>query len=264
MKKTIFTLLITACSLFINAQTGNRASLAIDANNGNRYGWAINYTTQTEANNSALKECEKSGGDCHIVLKFEGGCGVYVVDKNKPHIYAWAVAETKEEAEQKARNEALAKGATSLIVRVWGCNGTPLKSVNHDAPSTKGIYAFYFIQSQKDKKAFISSIVYYKNVAKKQGEDWEYTSDAQQTMTPNAKIFLDAVEENLYGMYSKEIRENHIKRGKLNWQGVNEVNKTATLDLDSQTERKEKVVALKNVIIKKIKEMGYTLIPVSL
>ncbi|HHB52484.1 MAG TPA: DUF4189 domain-containing protein, partial [Saprospiraceae bacterium] len=65
MKKIIFLVAFGLAFIATTAQTNNQkgdfASLAIDSRNGEQYGWAINYTTQSDADARAKKECERNG-----------------------------------------------------------------------------------------------------------------------------------------------------------------------------------------------------------
>ena len=260
--------LVTAVVLIFNTlkaqDNGNYASLAIDARNGDAYGWAVNYESQGEANKRALQECEEAGADCHIVLKFEGGCGAYVVERNNPNLYGWDVANTRAEAEAIAKEEARALGGTNLVVRVWGCNSEELINSEVTNPPLKGVYGFYFLKSDDDKKGFLSELYYQPGVVQNNGGTWEWTSDAEQKLSPRAQTFVDAMEEDLYGFLDMETRNKVIKRLPLDWEGVSEINplknKVAT---ESTAERKafmEKVIA---GLKKAVSEDGYELVEIS-
>ena len=71
MKKLLFAIILMIGAL--TTAQAQYASLAIDQRAGQRYGWAVNYETQASADKRALDECQKSGGNCHVVLRFEGG-----------------------------------------------------------------------------------------------------------------------------------------------------------------------------------------------
>ena len=102
---------------------GNVASLAIDRRDGSRYGWAIDYETVDAADRRALGECQRDGSNCHVVLRFTGGCGAYAADSsNGSTAYGWGTARTRPEAESRAHSEARQRGASNVATRVWGCN----------------------------------------------------------------------------------------------------------------------------------------------
>jgi hypothetical protein len=123
MKHFLTFLTIVFTMNMAKAQNSEYGSLAIDATNGNQYGWAVSYDTKAEANKKAISECQKNGGNqCHTVLWFKGGCAVYVVERGNPSLYGWGAADTRAEAERIAKQEARARGASDLVVRVWGCN----------------------------------------------------------------------------------------------------------------------------------------------
>jgi hypothetical protein len=111
------------------------ASLAIDRANGSRYGWAVDWPSWTEADRRALQECQRLGGNCQVVLRFKGGCGAYAADQAKgSSVYGWGTAIRRQEAENRAWDEARQRGATNLVTRVWGCN-----SVKERHPESAGI-----------------------------------------------------------------------------------------------------------------------------
>ncbi len=256
---TLFILLSSTQSIAQNKQhkgKGNYASLAIDRINGERYGWAVNYKSQDEADRRALKECKRKGGNGHIVLRFKGGCGVFVVDKRNPGLYGWGTADTHEKAKNRAMDEARARGGKNLKVRVWGCNSSDLVYSKDVQPSIKGVYYFYFTKSSKDKKCFITDVLYQPNVAKKNNDSWVWTSDAKQKMKRRATKFLDAVEDNLYG-YLGELKKKVIKRISLDWKGANELdinNKAINLP---NSDRKKKLGKAITAIRKSFKKDGY-------
>lgn len=109
------------------AQRYKQGALAIDRNDGERYGWAIDYSSQSEADERALREC---GEGCRIVLRFSEGCGAYVVERGNPTLYGWGTHTTRAAAEARARQEARDRGGVDLVLRVWGCN-----SVDPDRPA---------------------------------------------------------------------------------------------------------------------------------
>lgn len=109
----------------VHAQDARHAALAIDRNDGERWGWAVDYPDPGAAEQRALDECRRNGGQCHIVLRFTGGCGVYVVERGNGSLYGWGTAASRAAAEARARQEAWDRGGRDLMVRVWGCNSTP-------------------------------------------------------------------------------------------------------------------------------------------
>ncbi|MBI1184819.1 DUF4189 domain-containing protein [bacterium] len=243
--------------------TGDYASLAIDARNGEFYGWAVNYASYAEADNRALEECRKRGGNCHVVLNFKGGSGVYVVEEGNPYLYGWGVGANKTEAENIAMAEARAQGGSKLLVRVWGCNETPtVQDTVYQALPYKGVFGFYFIKSDDDKKCFITRAYYMPGAAQLSGEKWVFTSDAETRMTPQAQKFLDAVEDNLYG-YLGDLKDKVITQHDLDWNGMNEVEITNhTLNYDSVAERKTIIENSIQRIKESMKNSGYEVVEV--
>jgi len=251
----------------LQAQQGQHGSLAIDAINGNQYGWAINFKTQAEANKKAVAECEKNGGDnCHTVLWFEGGCAVYVVDKNQPGLYGYGYADTQQKAEQLAKKEAYIRGAENLTVRVWGCNKSPIKNAKAEAPAVQGIFVFHFIKSETYKKAFISNSYYESNVVKKNADSWSWTADAQKQMTKKARAFMIEVNNNLYSYLTPKQRLTFLPEdANLDWEGASEFKYLKKrLDGGSIQMRKEKFESFKNGLQKSIEEDGYTIVNINL
>jgi hypothetical protein len=114
---------------------GKVASLAIDKDNGNHYGWAVDYDTRETADERAIRECSRDGTNCHVVLRFTGGCGAYAVDAAKGSTaYGWGTADTRGAAEGRARSEVSNRGGTNIVTRVWGCNSLrPRQSQAGDA-----------------------------------------------------------------------------------------------------------------------------------
>lgn len=110
-------------------------ALAIDRNNGFFYGCAIDFDSQHAANEKALEECKKKGGNCSVVVSFSGnGCAAYcTVKSTEGTAYGWGVARTKTEsdaiavAECKKRSKGLPPSN-----QVWACNSTtsaPLREI---------------------------------------------------------------------------------------------------------------------------------------
>jgi len=125
MKKLLSSLfVILACTVTASAQTVYGA-LAIDKSNGFYYGWAYDYATHAGAENRALKECKAKGGNCTVVLTWEGkGCAVYrTIPGTVGTAYGWGVAPTQSAADAIATREALkrSKGVQPTNY-VWACN----------------------------------------------------------------------------------------------------------------------------------------------
>ncbi|NEU09640.1 DUF4189 domain-containing protein [Flavihumibacter sp. R14] len=111
------------------------SALAVDRKNGFYYGWSYDYRTLAEAEQKALLECEKRGGDCSIVLSFSGaGCAAYrTISGTVGTAFGWGIAASKEEADAIATRECLerSEGKTPSNF-VWACNSTttaPLKEI---------------------------------------------------------------------------------------------------------------------------------------
>ncbi|MCC1483428.1 DUF4189 domain-containing protein [Winogradskyella immobilis] len=229
-------------NLFLaTAQEGNYGSLAIDQRNGDQYGWAINYNSQSEANKRAISECEKNGGDnCHTVMWFKGGCAAYVVQRGNPNIYGWGLANTREEAEQIALDEARARGGFDLAVRVWGCNATKNSDYGLPPLTTNGVYGFYYFKDKSANKAYFSKVFYQPNVVKKQSDNWTWSDYAETRMTYRAKKFRIACINDIMGFeVSKETLDTILQKETLDWEGYTElyINKKF-INRDIQTERK--------------------------
>ena len=102
-------------------------SLAIDHNQGELYGWAVNGDTQDEADGGALEECEKTGGQCTVVLRFRNACAAYSADQAAGSTatgWAWTEKD-RETAETMARGECEKRGGTNCTIRAWGCTDRP-------------------------------------------------------------------------------------------------------------------------------------------
>ena len=215
------------------------ASLAIDRRNGDQYGWAIDYATRAEADARALRECEENGdGQCHIVLRFTGGCGAYAVERGNPSLYGWGTANTREAAEGRALSEARERGGDDLTVRVWGCNSGELASADAAANTLKGVYLFYFDYAEDENRCFITDVMYAPGLARRSGESWVWTDDAKRKLMPAAKAYLAEVEDNLYG-YLGELKDKAIVDRQYDWAGKNEVDlNNASLDNEDARRRK--------------------------
>ncbi len=95
-------------------------ALAIDQNQGDQWGWAIDYPTQSQAKERALKEC---GDDCYIALEFSNGCAAYSADQAEGStVWGWGRATSEGEAKSIATHSCTKRGGTSCIIRSWGCN----------------------------------------------------------------------------------------------------------------------------------------------
>jgi hypothetical protein len=262
---TILTILFTLHNL--QAQNSDYGSLAIDAINGKQYGWAINYDTQAEANQKALSECQKNGGNqCHTVLWFKGGCAAYVVEPGNSSLYGWGAADTQAEAERIAKQEARSRGASDLVVRVWGCNGNKLQSSEAELPSVQGTYVLHFSKAESDKKIFISNIFFLPNVVTRTGTTWSWTSDASQILTPKATDFYDQIEEDLYGYLTKEQRKKVLTRNtNVDWEGASEFKYLkSSLDMTDMQARKEKMNSLREQLVEAGRKDGLTVVTINL
>ena len=262
---TILTILFTLHNL--QAQGGDYGSLAIDAINGNQYGWAINYDTQAEANQKALSECQKNGGNqCHTVLWFKGGCAAYVVEPGNPSLYGWGAADTRAEAERIAKQEARSRGASDLVVRVWGCNDNKLQSSEAELPSVQGTYVLHFSKAESDKKIYISTIYFQPNVVKRAGDSWSWTSDASQMMTPKATSFSHQVTEDLNDYLTKnEIKKLNLYNKNIDWEGASEFKYLkSSLDMTDMQARKEKMNSLREQLIEAGRNDGLTVVTINL
>ncbi|MFD1293523.1 DUF4189 domain-containing protein [Lutibacter holmesii] len=271
MKKLIqlkgFLFLSLFYSITILAQEGQYGSLAIDAINGNQYGWAVNYNTQTQANKKAISECEKNGGNnCHTVLWFNGGCAVYVVDKDNPGLYGYGYANTKQEAEKIARKEASLRGATNITVRVWGCNSESIKNAELLPPQLQGTFVMHFTKSADYKKAFLSNIYYEPNVIEKSGDSWKWTRGAQELMTPNSAKFMIKVNNDLFSYLTPKQRLVFLpKDSNLNWEASSEfVYLKSSLNNGSLQERKKRFIDLREALKKSVEADGYKIINIEI
>lgn len=110
-------------------------ALAVDRNNGFYYGWSFDFDYQKDAEEKALAECKKKGGNCSIVLSFSGaGCAAYrTIKSNVGTAYGWGVAKTKQEADAIAIAECKKRSKGVMPTNfVWACNSTtsaPLKEI---------------------------------------------------------------------------------------------------------------------------------------
>ncbi|MFD1258820.1 DUF4189 domain-containing protein [Mucilaginibacter terrae] len=129
----ILALLLTVCSR--NYAQNVYGALAIDRDNGFYYGWANDYASLTGAENRAIKECTAKGGNCSVVLSWEGkACAAYrTISGNVGTAYGWGLAATREEADAIATKEALKRSkGISPSNYAWVCNTVgafkPIKS----------------------------------------------------------------------------------------------------------------------------------------
>jgi WD40 repeat protein len=102
-------------------------ALSIDRNDGFVYGWAVEQPSMETAIARAQEECSKRGGQCSIVLIWNGaGCGSYrTVEEDVGTAYGWGVAGTREEADAIAQREAIKYSGGRVASRnVWGCNNS--------------------------------------------------------------------------------------------------------------------------------------------
>jgi hypothetical protein len=99
-----------AASLPAFAQTGPKyGALAVDRSNGFFYGIGVDYDTAAGAEQRAIEEGRKRGGDVAVVLLWSGpGCGAYrsMALDGQGDAYGWGVAGNQIEAESIAFREA--------------------------------------------------------------------------------------------------------------------------------------------------------------
>lgn len=102
--------------------TGSRTqygALAIDYNQGSAYGWAVNYTSQGQADGRALAECR---GNCSVVLRFHNTCAAYSADQaGNSTAYGWAWNNSLASAQAEANRFCQNRGGRRCQLRVWGC-----------------------------------------------------------------------------------------------------------------------------------------------
>ncbi|MBL0233921.1 MAG: DUF4189 domain-containing protein [Chitinophagaceae bacterium] len=139
MRSTLLCLAISAC-LFIDVAPKKitamkpvqlkYGALAIDKNNVYKFGWSNNCNSLADAERLAIKNCNESGGDGVVVLAYSGkGCAIYRVGSDRN--FAWAVGETLEIADGKAKKAANARFGKVPEYFVWSCNteskGDPIR-----------------------------------------------------------------------------------------------------------------------------------------
>ena len=125
MKKTVvFICLLWAAGTRAYAQNVYGA-LAIDRSNGFYYGWAYDYASLKGAKNRATKECTEKGGNCTVVLTWQGkGCAAYrTIPGQVGTAYGWGLGTTKEQADAIAIREAQKRSKSVYPDNfVWACN----------------------------------------------------------------------------------------------------------------------------------------------
>ena len=121
--KTLATLGRLILGVALCGMTGSAlaaGALAISGNPGGTYGWAVAMANSDLAATAALNRC---GIGCQIVLRFDKGCGAYVIDESiRSSISGWGAADTAHAAQNRAMTECMLLGGRSCVVRVWGCN----------------------------------------------------------------------------------------------------------------------------------------------
>ena len=106
----------------VDGRTQSRwGALAIDSRQGDQWGWAVDYSSRSAAEERALGEC---GRGCSVVMTFQDQCAAYAADTQAGStVYGWARASTGASARSAALGECRGQGGTSCIVRSWGCCG---------------------------------------------------------------------------------------------------------------------------------------------
>lgn len=126
--KNLFAIIVMLA--FVNngfGQNTKYGALAIDKTNGFYYGWAYDNASLDGAENRAIEECNKKGGNCVAVLSWSGpGCAAYrTIAGNVGTAYGWGVAANKTAADAIATREALKNsGGVSPANFVWACNSS--------------------------------------------------------------------------------------------------------------------------------------------
>lgn len=109
------------------AKNDKFGALAIDRSEGFYFGWSVDHPSLDAAEQRSLKECEKKGGSCSIVLAWSGkGCGAYRTTQSRDgDAYGWGVAGTRQQADAIATKEAQKRSnGKPTPNHVWGCNST--------------------------------------------------------------------------------------------------------------------------------------------
>jgi uncharacterized protein DUF4189 len=119
MKKLLITL-ASILPLLYALDVSAIGALAIDNNKGSRYGFSYDYSTESDAQARALREC---GDGCKIVKTFSSGCAAYAADQaSGSPVYGWGVGSNSDDAQSIALEHCQILGGTQCIIRVWGCN----------------------------------------------------------------------------------------------------------------------------------------------
>lgn len=122
--------LVSICLLLLIASSWaaeeNHGALAIDRDNGFYFGWSYNHPTREAAQQRALAECRKRGGDCSVVMDIFGParCGAYhTINSDVGTSYGWGRAGNRADAEQIAAAECRARSnGQACSNTVWVCN----------------------------------------------------------------------------------------------------------------------------------------------
>lgn len=123
--------LVSICLLLLMiastwAADEKHGALAIDRSDGFYYGWAYDYSTREAAQQRALSECSKRGGNCSVVMDLFGParCGAYhTVNGDVGTAYGWGRASSRAEAAQIAAAECRIRAdGQSCSNTVWACN----------------------------------------------------------------------------------------------------------------------------------------------
>lgn len=245
MKKMISLFACVALSVLTYAQQKSAptaaekfGALAVDRSNGFYYGWSYDYATLKEAEDKALAECKKRGGNCSIVLSFSGaGCAAYrTIKSNVGTAYGWGVAKTKEAADAIAIAECKKRSKGVMPTNfVWACNSSttaPLKEIYNaknelagadvtELPSSQSVD--YSADGKKlaigggDGKVRILSVPTYKLLITIDVASREYSREVQQVVfSPDgktvatghgrhSKVFLwDATSGKLLRVFEQE------------------------------------------------------------
>ena len=219
MKNSILIIALFATTLNLFGQTKppvtkstipKYGSLAVDKNNGFFYGWSYDYDSQKGANEKALEECKKKGGNCSIVLSFSGeGCAAYrTIKLTEGTAYGWGVAKTKADADAIATAECKKRSNGKMPTNyVWACNSTtsaPLKEIFNAKDEIAGSEITQIGSSQsvcftsdgkklavagRDGKIRILSVPSYKLLLVIDVASSEYSNEIQQVIfSPDNKI----------------------------------------------------------------------------
>jgi hypothetical protein len=112
--------LCTAAAIPLLAAATPRQSyygaLAVDEPGGDQWGWAVNYSSQSAANDRAEREC---GDGCRVVLEFTN-CAAYAGGSDGA--YGWAYAGDLSSAQSRALRECQSRSGGYCVIRAYGCN----------------------------------------------------------------------------------------------------------------------------------------------